>query len=152
MLRHPDAASELAALSAPAFRTVIADKQADPAEVRRILLCTGKIGHDLQAERNRLNYAGTAILLLDQLYPFPEGDILDTLALYKNAQELVWVQEEPANMGAHSFVRPRLRRLAGERLPVLSIKRQAAASPATGSAKAHQLEQRALLALAFTSS
>jgi 2-oxoglutarate dehydrogenase E1 component len=152
MLRHPDAASELAALSAPRFRTVVADHGADPAEVRRVLLCSGKIGHDLQAERKRLNHATTAILFLDQLYPFPERDILDALAPYKNARELVWVQEEPANMGAHSFVRPRLRRLVGERLPVLSIKRQAAASPATGSAKAHQLEQHALLALAFSGS
>ena len=149
MLRHPDAASDLAALSAPAFKTVVADRGADPAEVRHILLCSGKIGHDLEAERKRLNHGSTAILLLDQLYPFPEHDLLDALAPYKNAHELVWVQEEPANMGAHSFVRPRLRRLVGERLPVRSIKRQAAASPATGSAKAHQLEQRALLALAF---
>jgi 2-oxoglutarate dehydrogenase E1 component len=61
------------------------------------------------------------------------------------------VQEEPANMGAHSFVKPRLRRLVGEGLPVRSIKRQAAASPATGSAKAHQLEQHTLVSLAFTS-
>ena len=152
MLRHPDAASELAALSAPRFKTVVADRGADPAEVRSILLCSGKIGHDLEAERKRLKHAATAILLLDQLYPFPERDLMDALAPYKNAHELVWVQEEPANMGAHSFVRPRLRRLVGERLPVRSIKRQAAASPATGSAKAHQLEQRALLALAFAGS
>jgi 2-oxoglutarate dehydrogenase E1 component len=149
MLRHPNAASELAALSAPGFRTVVADHGADPAEVKHVLFCSGKIGHELRAERKRLNHAATAILLLDQLYPFPERDILDALAPYQNAHELVWVQEEPANMGAHGFVRPRLRRLVGERLPVRSIKRQAAASPATGSAKAHQLEQRALLALAF---
>jgi len=152
MLRHPDAASELAALSAPRFKTVVADHGANSAEVTRVLLCSGKIGHDLQAERKRLNLADTAIVLLDQLYPFPERDLLDALAPYEDARELVWVQEEPANMGAHSFVRPRLRRLVGERLAVRSIKRQAAASPATGSAKAHQLEQRALLALAFAGS
>jgi 2-oxoglutarate dehydrogenase E1 component len=153
MLRHPDAASDLAALSAPRFKTVVADTQpVDPAEIRHILLCTGKIGHDLQTERKRLNQTSTAILLLDQLYPFPEQDILEALAPYKNAHELVWVQEEPANMGAHGFVRPRLRRLVGERLPVRSIKRQAAASPATGSSKAHQMEQRTLVSLAFASS
>lgn len=152
MLRHPDAASELAALSAPRFKTVVADHGADPAEVTRVLLCSGKVGHDLQAERKRLNHAGTAIVFLDQLYPFPERDLMDALAPYEKARELVWVQEEPANMGAHSFVKPRLRRLVGERLPVRSIKRQAAASPATGSAKAHQMEQRALLALAFAGS
>ena len=149
MLRHPDAASTLAALSAPRFRTVVPDTQADPAKVQRILLCTGKIGHDLEAERKRRHDDSTAILYLDQIYPLPEQDIVEAMAPFQNAHELVWVQEEPANMGAHSFVKPRLRRLMGERLPVRSIKRQAAASPATGSAKAHQLEQHTLISLAF---
>jgi 2-oxoglutarate dehydrogenase E1 component len=152
MLRHPDAASDLAALGIPRFRNVVTDTAVDPVEVRHILLCSGKVGHDLQAERKRLKHTGTAILFLDQLYPLPEQDILESLAQYPNAQELVWVQEEPANMGALSFVKPRLRRLVGHRLPVRSIQRQAAASPATGSAKAHQMEQRTLLSLAFTSS
>jgi len=152
MLRHPDAASTLAALSAPRFRTVVPDTQADPAKVQRILLCTGKIGHDLEAERKRRHDDSTAILYLDQIYPLPEQDILQAIAPFQSAHELVWVQEEPANMGAHSFVRPRLRRLMGERLPVRSIKRQAAASPATGSAKAHQLEQHTLISLAFSGS
>ncbi len=151
MLRHPDAASDLAALSAPRFQTVVPDTDVNAADVTRILLCTGKIGHDLQNERKRLNNTNTAILFLDQMYPFPEQDILNAIAPYTNAHELVWVQEEPANMGAHSFVKPRLRRLVGEGLPVLSIKRQAAASPATGSAKAHQMEQHTLISLAFTS-
>jgi 2-oxoglutarate dehydrogenase E1 component len=152
MLRHPDAASGLAAFSIPRFRTVVSDAEVDPDEVRHILLCSGKVGRDLQGERKRLKHTGTAILFLDQLYPLPEQDILEALALYRNAQELVWVQEEPANMGALSFVKPRLRRLVGQRLPVRSIQRQAAASPATGSSKAHQMEQRTLVSLAFTSS
>ena len=151
MLRHPDAASDLAALSAPRFKTVIPDTHADPLKVMHIMLCTGKVGHDLETERKRLNNTNTAILRLDQIYPFPEQDILDALAPFKNAHELVWVQEEPANMGAHSFVKPRLRRLVGEKLPVRSIKRQAAASPATGSAKAHLMEQHTLVSLAFYS-
>jgi 2-oxoglutarate dehydrogenase E1 component len=151
MLRHPDAASPLAALSTGRFQTVIPDTTASPSEVTRILLCTGKIGHDLENERKRLKSADTAILFLDQIYPFPESEILAAIAPYENARELVWVQEEPANMGAHSFVRPRLRRLVGENLPVRSIKRQAAASPATGSAKAHQMEQHTLISLAFSS-
>jgi 2-oxoglutarate dehydrogenase E1 component len=151
MLRHPDAASDLAAFSAPRFKTIVPDTQVAPEEVTRILMCTGKIGHDLEAERKRLNNSNTAILFLDQLYPFPEQDILAALEPYKNAHELVWVQEEPANMGALSFVTPRLRRLLGEALPVRSVKRQAAASPATGSAKAHQMEQHTLVSLAFSS-
>lgn len=151
MLRHPDAASDLAAFSAPRFQTIVPDTHVVSSDVTHILLCTGKIGHDLEAERKRLNNTSTAILYLDQLYPFPEQDIVAALAAYENAHELVWVQEEPANMGAQSFVKPRLRRLLGEKLPVRSIQRQAAASPATGSAKAHQLEQHTLLSLAFTS-
>jgi 2-oxoglutarate dehydrogenase E1 component len=151
MLRHPDAASNLAELAAPRFQCVRPDTHADADKVENILLCTGKIGHDLEAERKRLNHASTAILFLDQIYPFPEHEILQAIAPFKNARELVWVQEEPANMGAHSFVKSRLRRLVGEKLPVRSIKRQAAASPATGSAKAHQMEQRTLIALAFNS-
>jgi len=151
MLRHPDAASDLAAFSAPRFQPVVPDETVDPSSVTRILMCSGKIGRDLVAERKRLGNTSTAILFLDQLYPLPESEILQAVARYENAHELVWVQEEPANMGAHSFVKPRLRRLVGERLPVLSVKRQAAASPATGSAKAHQMEQRTLISMAFGS-
>ncbi len=151
MLRHPDAASTLEALGAARFQNVVPDTQVDPAAVTRILLCTGKIGHDLEAERKKLGNTNTAILFLDQMYPFPEQDILAAIAPYQNAHELVWVQEEPANMGAHSFVKPRLRRLLEPKLPVRSIKRQAAASPATGSSKAHQMEQHTLLSLAFSS-
>ena len=151
MLRHPDASSPIAALATGAFQCVVPDHTATPDEVTRILLCTGKIGHELEAERKKLNNTTTAILLLDQIYPFPEAELLAAIAPYQNARELVWVQEEPSNMGAHGFVKPRLRRLVGERLPVRSVKRQAAASPATGSAKAHQMEQHALLSLAFSS-
>ena len=151
MLRHPDASSPLSALATGSFQCVVPDHTAAPDEVTRILLCSGKIGHELEAERKKLNNTTTAILLLDQIYPFPEAELLAAIAPYQNARELVWVQEEPSNMGAHGFVKPRLRRLLGTRMPVRSVKRQAAASPATGSAKAHQMEQHALLSLAFSS-
>ena len=113
----------------------------------RVLLCTGKIGHELRQERQRRNDTSTAIVFLEQLYPFPEGEISQELARHARAKEIVWVQEEPANMGALSFVLPRLRRVAQR--PVRSIKRSASASPATGSAKAHALEQKTLMSLAF---
>ncbi|MGC2298791.1 MAG: 2-oxoglutarate dehydrogenase E1 component, partial [Acidobacteriaceae bacterium] len=93
----------------------------------------------------------TAIIFVDQLYPWPEAELTAAIAQHPNAQEIVWVQEEPANMGAFNFVMPRLRRLAGER-QVLSVKRSAAASPATGSAKAHEMEQRTLIDLALKTS
>ncbi|MDR3763071.1 MAG: 2-oxoglutarate dehydrogenase E1 component [Acidobacteriota bacterium] len=151
MLRHPDAASPLEQLTRGAFQCVVPDTAADPEKVTRILLCTGKIGHELAVERKKQGHAEAAILSLDQIYPFPEAELLAAIAPFTRAHELVWVQEEPANMGAHSFMMPRLRRVMGSRLAVRSVKRQAAASPATGSAKAHQMEQHALIALAFSS-
>ncbi len=83
------------------------------------------------------------------MYPFPEAELTRELDRHPNAREIVWVQEEPANMGALFYMLPRLRNLAGDR-SVLSVKRSASASPATGSAKAHEMEQNTLLALAFT--
>lgn len=116
----------------------------------RVLLCTGKIGHELRSERQRLRDDSTAIVLSEQLYPFPEREVARELERHTRAREVLWVQEEPVNMGALFFVLPRLRRLASPR-PLRSIKRSASASPATGSAKANAIEQAALLTLAFTS-
>ena len=146
MLRHPDAASPVADLSRPRFLTVIPDTEVQNAE--RILVCTGKIGHELRVERKRRKDTRTAILFMEQLYPFPEAELGEALRQHPNVREVVWVQEEPANMGAVGWAMPRLRRLARP-LPVRSVKRSATASPATGSAKAHELEQKTLLTLAF---
>ena len=88
-------------------------------------------------------------MFLEQLYPFPEADLAHQLEQHPSARDIIWVQEEPANMGALSYVMPRLRRIAANR-PVLSVKRSASASPATGSAKAHEVEQKTLITLAFT--
>ena len=98
---------------------------------------------------SRVGDTKTAIVFLEQIYPFPKKNWSAELARHAGAREIVWVQEEPANMGALFYVLPRLRRIAGERA-VLSVKRSASASPATGSAKAHEVEQKTLLTLAFT--
>ncbi len=148
MLRHPEAISPIDELTKPRFEPVVVDRTVPAAT--RVLLCTGKIGHELQVERKKRGDAETAICFLDQFYPFPENEIRDMMKYYPNATELVWVQEEPANMGALSFVVPKLRRLLLGK-PIRSVKRAAAASPSTGSAKAHELEQKTLLTLAFTS-
>jgi len=148
MLRHPDASSPIADLSAPHFLNVLPDTKVSDA--KRILLCTGKIGHELREERKKRKDDSTAIVFLEQMYPFPEAELTAELDRHPNARDIVWVQEEPANMGALFYMLPRLRHLAGER-SVLSVKRSASASPATGSAKAHEMEQKTLLALAFTS-
>jgi 2-oxoglutarate dehydrogenase E1 component len=147
MLRHPDASSPEAELSKPRFLPVLPDIEVQNAE--RLILCTGKIGHELRVERKRRKDERAAIVFLEQLYPFPEGELAAELERHKSAQDILWVQEEPANMGALWYVLPRLRRLAGNR-HVLSVKRSGSASPATGSAKAHEMEQKTLLTLAFT--
>ena len=85
----------------------------------RVLMCTGKIGHELAAERKRRKDTRTAIIFLDQLYPFPETELAAEMERHPNAREIVWVQEEPANMGALSFVLPRLERLARGRAGAL---------------------------------
>ncbi len=147
MLRHPDASSPIEDFTHKRFLTVLPDTQVSDAS--RILICTGKIGHELRGERKKRNDKTTAIVFLEQMYPFPEKELDLVLGQYPSAREIVWVQEEPANMGALFYVLPRLRRIAGQR-SVLSVKRSASASPATGSAKAHEVEQKTLVTLAFT--
>ena len=147
MLRHPDASSSLDDFTLRNFQNVVPDTTVSQAE--RILVCTGKIVHELRAERKKRNNTDTAIVAIEQLYPFPDPELTSEFDRHPSARDIVWVQEEPANMGALFNMLPRLRRIAGNR-SVLSVKRHANASPATGSAKAHELEQRALLSLAFT--
>ena len=145
-LRHPAASSQLATFTSGRFQTIISDGADGSAE--RVLLCTGKIGHELEAERKRRQNDSTAIIFLDQLYPFPEAELATAMDRHTNAREFVWVQEEPGNMGAREFMIPRLERLARGRV-VLSVNRSESASPSTGSSKAHDMEQKTLLTLAF---
>jgi 2-oxoglutarate dehydrogenase E1 component len=147
MLRHPDASSPIQDFTHKNFLNVIPDMEIGEAD--RILVCTGKIGHELLAERKKKNDNSTAIVFLEQLYPFPEKELTEEFARHGDAGDIVWVQEEPANMGALFNMLPRLNRIAGNR-HVLSVKRSSSASPATGSAKAHEVEQKTLLTLAFT--
>jgi len=155
MLRHPDAMSMVPDLAADQFQMVIPDTVVRAPQ--RVLLCTGKIGHNLRVERAKRGLDGkqegkprVAIIFVDQLYPWPEAELQAALDMHGRAQEIVWVQEEPANQGACSFVMPRLKRLSRGR-PVLKITRTASASPATGSAKAHEMEEKTLIDLALGS-
>ncbi len=137
MLRHPDASSPIADFTRSNFQNVLPDTEIGEAD--RILVCTGKIGHELRAERKKRKDNSTA----------PDKELSAEFARHGDAGEIVWVQEEPANMGALFNMLPRLQRIAGDR-HVLSVKRSSSASPATGSAKAHEVEQKTLLTLAFT--
>jgi 2-oxoglutarate dehydrogenase E1 component len=146
MLRHPDASAPVAEFGKPAFENVLPDN--DVKNPRRLLVCTGKIGHNLRVERAKRKDFSVGIIFIEQLYPWPEAELQAALDQHPEAQEIIWVQEEPANMGAFSYVMPELRRMAGDRT-VLSVKRSANASPATGSAKAHEIEEKTLINLAL---
>jgi len=145
MLRNPRSHSPLPELTRGRFRPILTS--GEPENCSRVLLCSGKLGHDLIAERERRTLESTTVLFVEQFYPFPEAELRDELQRRPRA-DLVWVQEEPANMGGLSFVLPRLAHLCGGR-PVRTVKRSESASPATGSMKAHAIEQSALLSLAF---
>ncbi len=146
MLRHPEASSPIDEFTRDSFLNVLPENEVSNAD--RILLCTGKIGQELKVERKKRKDKSTAIVFVEQMYPFPEAELSAELQRHP-AADIVWVQEEPANMGALFYMLPRLRRIAGER-HVLSVKRSASASPATGSAKAHEMEQKTLIELAFS--
>jgi 2-oxoglutarate dehydrogenase E1 component len=147
MLRHPEAASPREEFTTGRFRCVLPEGEIENA--KRVLVCTGKVGHELRRERKQRGDTSAAIVLLEQLYPFPGEELTAELRRHREAREFVWVQEEPANMGALWFVAPKIEQIVAPR-PVRSVKRSASASPATGSAGAHELEQKTLLALAFT--
>jgi 2-oxoglutarate dehydrogenase E1 component len=149
MLRHPDASSSLAEFSRERFLNVLPDNEVQ--NPHRLLVCSGKIGHNLRLEREKRKDMSVGIIFLEQMYPWPEEELQAALDQHPDAQEIVWVQEEPANMGALFYVMPELRRMAGDRA-VLSVKRSASATPATGSAKAHEIEEKTLIDLAFGAS
>jgi 2-oxoglutarate dehydrogenase E1 component len=146
MLRHPDASSPIADITGGKFQPVLPENEIQDA--KRIVVCTGKIGREIRMERKKRKNTETAIIFMEQLYPFPETELKAALNAHPNAEEIVWVQEEPANMGALTFMVPRLKRIAKDR-PVITVKRSASASPSTGSAKAHEMEQRTVIDLAL---
>ena len=146
MLRLQDACSTPDEFTTGRFIPVLPELEVQDPE--RVVLCTGKVGRVLRAERVRRRDRRIAILFVEQLYPFPGEEIAAELSRFSGARELVWVQEEPANMGALTYIVPALEKLVPG-LPVRSVRRSASASPATGSARAHELEQKTLLDMAF---
>ncbi len=117
----------------------------DPARVDRVLLCSGKVYYDLEAARAQRKLTNVAIVRVEQLYPLSQVDLEKALAPYARGTQLVWVQEEPWNMGAWYFINARLPSLLGGRFPLECVARVESASPATGSPASHKVEQAALL-------
>jgi 2-oxoglutarate dehydrogenase E1 component len=143
-LRHPGATSAIDDFAAGRFQRVIGDASAlDPAKVRRVVLCSGKVYFDLLARRTQLGLADVALVRVEQLYPLPLDDLRAEIARY-SAADVVWCQEEPRNMGAWPSVFPWLHEQWPE-LPLRYVGRPASASPATGSHKQHVAEQSALV-------
>jgi len=152
LLRAPYCVSTLGDLSAGRFLPVIGDRSVDPAMVRRVVLTSGKVSHDLMKERETRGARDVAIVRLERYYPFPAAELAEVLRTYPVTAEIVWAQEEPQNMGAWRFVRERF--LDGEvpgfvhRVPWY-VGRGASASPAPGSHKVHTREQEELVAKAI---
>ncbi|HEV2862697.1 MAG TPA: multifunctional oxoglutarate decarboxylase/oxoglutarate dehydrogenase thiamine pyrophosphate-binding subunit/dihydrolipoyllysine-residue succinyltransferase subunit [Pyrinomonadaceae bacterium] len=151
LLRLPAAVSSVEELTAGGFRPVIDDAEVeDRAQVRRIVVCSGKVFYDLAAARKKAGDARVAIVRLEQFYPFPERALREIFASYPQATQLVWAQEEAKNMGGWTFVGPRLEGLLPACQRPHYAGRDASASPATGSYTIHELEQRRLVDDALT--
>jgi len=149
LLRLPAATSSLDEFANGTFERVAPDPTPPPVEkVTRVMLCSGKVYYHLADERGRREDAHTAILRLEQLYPWREDAIRAAVDAYPAAKELVWVQDEPKNMGPWQFVEPRLAQLFSDH-SLRATTREESASPATGSHKAHAIEQEWLLEAAF---
>jgi multifunctional 2-oxoglutarate metabolism enzyme len=147
--------------SAVALETGSSFAPVDPDAVRRVLLCSGKVAFDAMARRDALRTgaeglprpgvdpAAVAVVRMEQLYPWPEEALAAILGRYPGADQVVWIQDEPENMGAWSFAHGRLHRLLRERFALSHVSRAESASPATGSAALHLLEEEDILRRAF---
>ncbi|MEV5435386.1 multifunctional oxoglutarate decarboxylase/oxoglutarate dehydrogenase thiamine pyrophosphate-binding subunit/dihydrolipoyllysine-residue succinyltransferase subunit [Streptomyces sp. NPDC052682] len=157
MLRLKAAASKAEEFTTGQFRPVIGDSSVDPAAVRKVVFCSGKVYYDLDAERQKRGVTDTAIIRLERLYPLPGAELQAEIKKYANAEKYLWAQEEPANQGAWPFIALNLIDHldlavgadipAGERLRRIS--RPHSSSPAVGSAKRHQAEQEQLVREVF---
>jgi multifunctional 2-oxoglutarate metabolism enzyme len=144
MLRLKAATSAVADFTTGSFEPVLSDPPAgDPAGVSRVLLCSGKIYYDLAERRRQTGQTGFALIRVERLYPLPAAEIAAELARYPRGAEVVWVQEEPANMGGWPYMALHLPEAANRRVRLIS--RPASSAPASGSARAHAAEQAAIV-------
>jgi 2-oxoglutarate dehydrogenase E1 component len=150
LLRHPAAVSRIADLTSGTFREVIGDDGVDPAAVRRVLLCSGKVHYALTEARARRGTTDVAIVRIEQLYPYPLAEVRDILAGYPNLREVVWTQEEPRNMGAWRNLRHSLERSLPDGVELDYAGRDSRAVPATGQHEFHRREEEQLVSLALS--
>ena len=149
LLRHPQATSKLEDLTSGHFQAVIDDAffAKNPERAERLLMCTGKVYYDLMPEAEKLGADRPALIRLEQLYTFPWTELRQVLPRYSGAKELVWVQEEPLNMGAWRYLEAKLRELVSEGHPmeIRYVGRPERASPAEGYPAAHAAEQSRII-------
>jgi 2-oxoglutarate dehydrogenase E1 component len=153
LLRHPKASSSLSELASGRFYPVLDDAEArqNPDEITRLVLCSGHIYVDLVTNpAYDGGHKGIAIGRVEQLYPFPTEEVRAVVEGYPNLREIVWLQEEPRNMGAWFFVSECLREIAGDRFELTYVGRVESASPAEGSARRHSVEQNRIITAALS--
>ena len=150
LLRHPLAASRASDLVEGGFEPVLDDASAQkhPHRVRRVVLCSGHIWAEVEADKRRAEIDSLAVVRIEELYPFPRQELADVLETYSEAREVIWLQEEPRNMGAWTFVAPRLGDLLDGRT-LRYVGRPDRASPAEGWAEAHAGEQHRIISEIF---
>ncbi|HTY96081.1 MAG TPA: multifunctional oxoglutarate decarboxylase/oxoglutarate dehydrogenase thiamine pyrophosphate-binding subunit/dihydrolipoyllysine-residue succinyltransferase subunit [Solirubrobacteraceae bacterium] len=150
LLRLPQAASALADMAeGTRFHPVLAEPGVEDEKVTRLVLCTGKIYYDLIGQADRASHAGLAIGRVELLYPFPERQILELIGRYPSLREILWVQEEPRNMGARSHMFPRLMQIMPHEIHFGYVGRPERASPGEGYPAAHMSEQNRILTTAI---
>jgi 2-oxoglutarate dehydrogenase E1 component len=145
MLRATAMRSSIDEFVTGSFQPVLDDAAADASNVRRVVFASGKVAHEALARRNEIGARSVAIVRLEQLYPWPETELASVLAKYAHASELVWLQEEPENMGAWPFVHHQFHRILRDRIELSHVARAESASPATGSGLVHAAEQADLM-------
>jgi 2-oxoglutarate dehydrogenase E1 component len=150
LLRHPLSVSRLEELSGSGFQTVIDEiDDLKPSAVTRVVFCSGKVYFDLLKARRETQSDSTAIVRIEQLYPFPSEEYEAVLRKYSNAREIIWCQEEPQNQGSWYQIRHRLQAKLGENQELLYAGRAGAAAPATGIAALHEEQQKNLVTAAL---
>jgi 2-oxoglutarate dehydrogenase E1 component len=151
LLRHPKVASPLRDLAEGRWQPVIDDTEAQkrPKQIKRLILCSGKVYVDLITSEFRAQHPEIAIVRVEQLYPLPFEELKEVIERYHKAKEVVWVQEEPENMGAWRYIWPYLKEIIGDQRPLHYIGRRPSSSPAEGSAAQHKVNQEALIEQAF---
>ena len=146
LLRFKPAFSSIEEFTEGSMQLVLDDPASPERDrVRRVLLCSGKVYYSLAAARDKEGLKDVAVVRVEQLYPFPKKEMQGVLAKYRQAREIAWVQEEPKNRGAWGYMSERLREMLPDPAVLTYFGRDAAASPATGSFKMHEVEEREII-------